>query len=207
MTGRGIRLVAALAGLALASCGSSPPWTELFDGRTLRGWEKTDFGGEGEVTVAGGRLLLAPGEPLTGITWRGAAVATTNYEAEFCGARMDGMDFFAALTFPVGQSYCTLVLGGWGGEVVGLSNVDGFDADNNATRSLFEFTKGKFYVVRVQVTDSHISAWIDGERIVHQARRGHEFGQRPEVIPSQPFGLASFGTDGAFTTIRWRRLR
>ena len=210
MTGRRVRLVTSLALLAssaLSSCGSTAPWTELFDGRTLRGWEKTEFGGEGEVTVEGGRLVLAPGEPLTGITWRGDAVATTNYEVEFSGARMGGPDFFAALTFPVGQSHCTLVLGGWGGVVVGLSNVDGYDADNNPTKRFFDFTEGRFYVVRVRVTDDHISAWIDGERMVHQARRGHEFALRAEVIPSQPFGLASFQTEGAFTTIRWRRLR
>src|SRR5687767_12288501 len=44
----------------------------LFDGKTLTGWKKTNFGGEGEVTVEKGQIVLEMGDPLTGITWQKA---------------------------------------------------------------------------------------------------------------------------------------
>ena len=47
---------------------------------------------------------------------------------------MKGGDFFATLTFPVDDSFCTFVTGGWGGDIVGLSSIDGWDASDNETR-------------------------------------------------------------------------
>ena len=46
-----------------------PGWTSLFDGKTLDGWEKTNFGGEGPVSIREGNIELSFGEMLTGITW------------------------------------------------------------------------------------------------------------------------------------------
>jgi hypothetical protein len=50
----------------------------LFDGKTLKGWKPTNFGGEGPVTVRDGRILLQRGDPLTGITWDGGAIPRMN---------------------------------------------------------------------------------------------------------------------------------
>jgi len=47
-------------------------WESLFDGKTLEGWKITEFGGEGEVTVEEGAIILRMGQPLTGITWKDA---------------------------------------------------------------------------------------------------------------------------------------
>src|SRR2546427_1812194 len=53
----------------------------LFDGNSLAGWKVTDFGGEGEVTVENGQIILRMGQPLTGITWKdAAAIPTDNFE-------------------------------------------------------------------------------------------------------------------------------
>ena len=49
----------------------------------------------------------------------------TDYEIRFETRRIEGFDFFCGLTFPVGEKYLTLVLGGWDGNVVGLSCLDG----------------------------------------------------------------------------------
>src|SRR5438045_2911876 len=43
-------------------------WQSLFDGKSLAGWKVTDFGGEGEVTVEDGQIIMHMGQPLTGIT-------------------------------------------------------------------------------------------------------------------------------------------
>src|SRR5215208_958861 len=43
----------------------------LFDGRTLDDWQITNFGGEGEVYVEDGQLILSSGSPLTGVTYKG----------------------------------------------------------------------------------------------------------------------------------------
>ena len=81
--------------------------------------------------------------------------------------RMQGNDFFASLTFPVGDSFATWVTGGWGGDIVGISSIDGWDASDNETRSYFNFENGRWYALRLQVTDDTIKAWIDDQPIVN----------------------------------------
>ena len=39
----------------------------LFDGKTLEGWEVSDYAGHGEVEVEDGKIILPRGESLTGI--------------------------------------------------------------------------------------------------------------------------------------------
>ena len=41
----------------------------LFDGRTLDGWEITDFGLQGPVYIKEGSIILERGNGATGITW------------------------------------------------------------------------------------------------------------------------------------------
>ncbi|MGO9598371.1 MAG: family 16 glycoside hydrolase, partial [Isosphaeraceae bacterium] len=36
-------------------------WKELFDGKTLNGWKKTQFGGEGRVDVKDGMIVMEMG--------------------------------------------------------------------------------------------------------------------------------------------------
>ena len=51
-----------------------------------------------------------------------------DYEVSLEARRLEGTDFFCGLTFPVGKEPCTLIIGGWGGTTVGLSNVDDYSA-------------------------------------------------------------------------------
>ena len=91
-------------------------WQSLFDGKTLAGWKVTDFGGEGEVTVEDGQIIMRMGQPLTGITWKdGASIPTDNFEISLQAMKRKGDDFFCALTFPVRDSHATFVVGGWAG--------------------------------------------------------------------------------------------
>ena len=117
-------------------------WQPLFDGKTLANWKPTKFSGEGAVKVENGRLVLEAGKTLTGITWAGPALPTTNYEIALQAMRVEGRDFFAGVTFPVDDSFCSLILGGWGGAVVGLSSINGMDASENDTSQSIEFEIG-----------------------------------------------------------------
>lgn len=201
------RLVAFIAGLALA-CGAGfadeqPRWTALLEGNDLGDWKSTPFGGEGEVSAKDGVLRIEMGVDLSGVTWQGK-FPRTGYEIELEARRVDGTDFFCGLTFPVGDEHCSLILGGWGGGVVGLSCIDGQDAANNETTQVMAFDANRWYAVRVRVTPETIACFLDGEQIVDQPLADHVISVRQEVIPSQPLGLATYSTTAEIRGMRWR---
>ena len=121
-------------------------------------------------------------------------------------ARVSGNDFFCALTFPVGQDHLTLVLGGWGGTVCGLSSLDGLDAAHNETRTLRRFEAGRYYTTRVVVRAATVEAHLDGELLCRMNRADHTLSLRPEVQLSRPLGIANFATVAAVRSVRWRPL-
>ena len=180
-------------------------WQDLFDGKTLAGWKVPQFGGEGKVDVQQGMIVMDTGAMMTGIT-RTGKVLRNNYELTLEGMRLDGSDFFCTTTFPVGDDPCSLVVGGWGGAVVGLSNVDFYDASENATTKTMDFKNGRWYRVRIRVSDAAIEAWIGDEQMVDQPRKGHKFGIRIEVELCRPLGISTWDTAGAVRNIRMRAL-
>lgn len=180
-------------------------WLELFDGKTLGEWTATNFGGEGPVEIDAGRMVLGAGSDLTGITWKGP-IPRVDYEVKLEARREEGGDFFCGLTFPVKDSYCSLILGGWGGTVVGLSSLDGLDASENETSRLMNFELNRWYAVALKVTQQRIEAWIDGSKIIDQELAGRKISIRPEVELSRPFGLASWRTRAGVRKIAVRRI-
>lgn len=190
---------------AAASAAKKDRWKDLFDGRSLTGWKVTQFGGEGEVHVEKGQLMLEFGSPLTGVTYTGK-YPKSNYELRLEAMRVDGSDFFCALTFPVGDSSCSFIVGGWGGGVIGLSSIDGRDASENETTDYMRFVSKKWYRIRVRVTDTRIKAWIDDKQKVDQVITGHTVDTRPEVDLSKPLGIASYDTRAALRKIQIRPL-
>lgn len=195
-------LLAALMGTA-----TGQDWRPLFDGKSLQGWRETPFTGRGPVRVEKGTIVLGAGKPMTGIT-RTGGYPKSDYEVRLEAARLEGNDFFASLTFPVQDSFCTWVTGGWGGDIVGLSSLDGWDASDNETRSYFNFENGRWYVLRLRVTEDRIQAWIDEQRIVNVSVTGRSIGLRMgEIKLSAPFGLASYATTGALRKIEYRLLK
>jgi hypothetical protein len=180
-------------------------WKDLFDGKTLKGWKVTDFGGQGKVEVKDGTIVMEMGNNMTGVTFDGKP-PRDNYELTLEGMRISGGDFFCTTTFPVGKDPCTLVVGGWGGTVVGLSNVDGYDASDNPTTKFLTFKDKKWYKVRIRVTEHKIEAWIDGEKVVDQERKEHKFSIRMECDLSQPLGISTYNTTGAVRNIRLREV-
>lgn len=178
----------------------------LFDGKTLSGWKKTQFGGEGETVARDGQLVLETGIDLTGVTSTRKDLPRENYEIELDAMRVNGSDFFCGMTFPVGPDYCSLIVGGWGGGVVGISSLDDQDASENETTLYREFKNGKWYHIRVRITPERIAAWLDDEQIVDVERAGRKISTRSEVDLSQPLGLASWQSTAALKNIRLRLL-
>ena len=179
--------------------------TSLFDGRSLGEWKKTVFGGEGDVEVSDGRITIAAGNPLSGINWSGKH-PKMDYEIALEAMRVDGSDFFCALTFPVDDSSCSFICGGWGGGVVGLSSLDGADASENETTDYQEFKNGRWYKIRVRVTKGKIEAWIDDKQYVDVDTEGKRIGVRIEVDLSRPLGIATYNTTAALRDIKLRRV-
>jgi len=182
-------------------------WEALFDGDSMAGWKVTDFAGHGEVKVEKGSLVLGMGAILTGVNGD-KALPKADYEIALDAMKVAGSDFFCAITFPVGEACCTLVVGGWGGSVVGISSIDGNDASSNETTRFFNFDYNKWYRIRVRVTAKRIEAWLGKEKIVALDLEGRRISMRPgEIEMNQPFGIATFQTTGALREIQWRPLK
>lgn len=187
---------------------ADPRLKVLFDGKTLGNWEPIQFGGEGEVVVnEEGHLEFDFGAIMTGVNWKGAPPATSNYELELDAMKLDGNDFFCALTFPVKDSHATFVIGGWGGGIVGISSVDDLDASENETMNVEGFETGVWYHIKVRVTDAKIEAWIDDRQLVDLELADKKISLRPgDIELCVPIGIASFMTRAQYKDIRWRDL-
>jgi hypothetical protein len=181
-------------------------WRSLFDGKSLTGWKESDFFGAGKVSVENGVITIGSGA-LTGINWAGSSLPfpTSNYEVRIEAARLKGSDFFAGITFPVRDSYCTWINGGWGGEVVGLSSIDGADASMNESTVDWKFEAGRWYSLRLRVTSTNITGWIDDEQVfdVPIAKKWIAL-REGDIDKSIPFGIATYSTVGGVRKIEWR---
>jgi hypothetical protein len=184
----------------------------LFDGKSLDGWKKSAFSTEGNVDLKNpfkdgkGAIVIGSTDALNGITFT-KDVPKTNYEAVVEALKIDGSDFFCALTFPVGDSAVTFVVGGWGGGVVGISSIDGQDASENETTKTIGIKNDKWYRIRVRVTPEKIEAWIDDEKYVDLKTEGHKLALRHgEIDESLPFGIATYQTTSAIRDVRITKL-
>lgn len=199
----GLRLIA-MAVLS-GSLAAGQEWVRMFDGISLKGWKETPFRSRGEVRVKDGMIELGKAR-LTGITWTGE-FPNTGYEVRFEAARLDGNDMFGSITFPVGDSFCTWVNGGWDGTVVGLSNLDGDDASENDTSTARDFDQGRWYKFRLEVTEKRIRGWINEALVVDADIVGRRVELREvETELCAPLGFMSYWTVGGLRNIEYRRL-
>jgi hypothetical protein len=195
----------------IAGCFAEEPakqdegWKSLFDGKTLKGWKSTKFGGEGEVEVNDGMIILNTGSDMTGITYTGK-MPKNNYELLVEAQRLDGFDFFSGITFPVGDGFASFIPGGWGGGVTGISSINGRDASENETTQPFTYKDKVWYKFRIKVTDDKLQAWVDDKKMADVDRADKIFSLRNEVDLSKPLGIATWSTKGAVRTIKLREL-
>lgn len=180
-------------------------WQSLFDGKTMTGWKPTEFGTGGEILVEKGQMVISFGDGCTGVTWQ-KDFPKVDYEVRVEAQRVEGTDFFCGMTFPVQESPCSLIVGGWGGTIVGLSSIDGDDASQNETTQFMSFKKGQWYNIRVRVTKTRITVWIDEKQVIDQETTGHKVTIRPEVEKSRPFGICTWSTTAALRKIELRKL-
>jgi len=206
-----------LAALLLTGCGERPaaggatsaPGTAATpepEWIGLRGAWQPVVGGE--VEEDGEILRLGWGETLTAVKWTGA-LPEPPFEIELDARRLDGSDFFCGLTFPVrpsGESV-TLIVGGWGGGLVGISSIDGLDASENETTEIVRLENGTWYPIRLRRDGERIEVWLAGEKLIDIATAGRELSLRPGPIDvCEPFGLATWQSTGEIRNIRWRSL-
>ena len=194
------------AAAAPAATAEVANWKPMFDGKTLTGWKASDFSSPGAVKVKDSQIVLETGY-MTGITWTNLAdLPRSNYEISLEAMRVDGSDFFCGLTFPLGKEFCSFIVGGWGGGVVGLSSIDGEDASQNETTKYLNFQNNRWFLVRLRVTDAKIEAWIDSDKMVDLTREDKTFSLRLEVEPSKPLGISTWNTAAALRNLKLRRL-
>jgi hypothetical protein len=180
-------------------------WRPLFDGSSLNGWRVTNFGVVGRVELKQGLMVFWMGGPFVGVNYTNA-VPKLNYEVTLEAMRVAGEDFFCGLTFPVGDSFASLIVGGWGGRMVGISSIDGADAAENETTQSITFETGRWYRIRLRVSEQKIEAWIDRKEIVNVVTTGRKLSLRfGDIELSKPFGLASWLTSAAFRDIKIRK--
>ncbi|MCX7818912.1 MAG: DUF1080 domain-containing protein [Kiritimatiellae bacterium] len=213
--------IALIAGATAVHAGSDPyAWRSMFNGRDLTGWTNTGYVRPGPIVAypdrpppqlptnapAGPAIFLGAGEDLTGITWTGE-LPRVNYEVRLEAMRVSGGDFFCGLTFPVGTNHATLVVGGWGGTVVGISSLDGMDASENETSSFMEFQNGRWYEITLCVYEDRLIADIGDRRVVNVDIRGRRVHMRAgEIEEGIPFSISTWRTAGALRNIRIRAL-
>lgn len=194
------------------------------DWRTLsEGWVASQFGGEGDVTIKDGEIMMEYGDPLTGVRWQGPFDGDTkkpkdekaaklpplprdNYEIRWECRRDKGYDFMCAFTFPVAKQYASLVMGGWGGGITGISSIDGRDASDNDTTMFKAFENDQWYKARVRVETEKVTVWVDGVELFDHPRASHEFDIRFEMDPCTPLGIANFECNSTIRNIQIRVL-
>ncbi len=176
----------------------------LFDGKNLDNWQPTDFAGKGEIYIDdNGSLVLEMGAELSGLHWKGEELPKSNYEVSLQAKRTMGSDFFCGLTFPHKESHATLVLGGWGGSLIGISSLDDFDASENETGDAYIFEDNRWYDIKLRVTDAELTVWIDGKSVIDCEVEGRKVSMRPgEIEMSVPLGICTFATTGVLKNIK-----
>jgi 3-keto-disaccharide hydrolase len=202
-----------LSVLTLTVSAGDPPaakektgWKPIFDGKSLSGWKAATFANAGKVDVKGGAILMEKGATMTGVAYTRGDFPTVDYEVRFESRRLAGGDFFCTTIFPVGETFCSFVAGGWGGTIVGLSNVNHDNASQNATTSIREFENGKWYRFRLRATKDRIKAWIDDDMVVDLDTVDRKIDLHGACDPCKPFGFATWKTTGAVRDVQFRLL-
>ena len=184
-------------------------WEVLFDGKTLDNWKVVGLwhfnpppGRPTRIEVDNGRIVFEAGDTAEAIVWTGD-FPRSNYEVQVEAMKLGADGGLRGMVFPVGATRCEFCAGGWDGTIVGLSMVDDKWALGNATTKRMTFEQGRWYRVRLRVTDARVEAWVDGKQVVDLPRLGHTLTLDGGRNPIDPFGI---WLQGCLRDIKLRRL-
>lgn len=162
----------------------------------LRGWliaERYDFSDRGEVHCDGKVLSMGAGSPATGLSYQGPLPSDT-YRLTWQARRTKGSDFFSGVTFPIRGSFATLIVGGWGGGVVGVSNIDNMSAVENESTQYLEFENDRWYRFELTVGKKTLAFKIDDEVYFDLKHDTHKYSVWWEQEQMTPLGIANWHT-------------
>ena len=189
-------------------------WIPLFDGESLENWSVPVYGGDGKVEVKEGNIVIGKGDAVTGILYE-KEFPKVHYEIQYEARRTGGYDFFGSCTFPIKESFCTFVTGGWGGGLTGLSNIDGYNAYENTTGQHVDYEDHVWYRFRIQVTDERLRVWLTAQDeegkweaekcIIEMELEDREFSIRYEMEQYKPLGFCTYVTEGQIRNIEYRK--
>ena len=122
--------------------------------------------------------------------------------------RRNGADF-ASMHFPVGDEKCNLVVGGFGGDILGLDFPAPQRANNNETTHPIAFEANRWYTIRLRVSDDRVEGWIDSDKKIDFERRGRNFASPHFMDAGWDGPLAAYAWNGAaaIRSIRIRQLK
>jgi len=199
----GIAMLGLFLGFSVAA--ATPATENLFSGTARQGWQPIAFYTPSTFTVLpSNTIACARGKPLSGIVYTNA-VPTMNYEVTLEAMRVEGSDFFVGLTLPIGKSFFTVIVGGWGGTLCGISSFDYDDASQNPWSESVALENNRWYTLRVRITPGVLQVFLNDT--LYRARVEFDdaarFSLRPgEIEKSKPFGLTTYET-----AAHWRNLR
>ncbi len=98
-----------------------------------------------------------------------------------------GSDFISILL-------ASLIIGGWGGGVYGVSNLDGLSAVENETTGYVAFENDRWYRIELKVAKPRTTVTLDGEKIIDIETGAHQYAVWPEQASMIPLGIATWNT-------------
>jgi len=204
-------LVASFCLVSVVSAEEGKPLIPATGTELAPNWRVVDqMKDHGPVSLADGVLRLGEGKPMTGVAYTGKAeIPVKDYEVSFEARRIEGEDFFAALTFPVRDkdTAATWVIGGWSGKCVGISSIQYLAADENETTNWIAFETGKWYRFRLQVRENRLTGFIDDKQIFDADTEGKKISLRfGDIEFCRPLGFATYATVGEVKNLKIAKL-
>jgi len=183
-------------------------WRSLFDGKTLRGWRKSTrgkFARPGAVLVEDGAIVVGGGRPWTAVVCT-QKLPTLDYELELEARRVNGLEDFCDMLFPVGTGYGRLMAGGDGGGRLAVSVKTPVAEGEGTVRTWRRFHSDRWYRLRLRVSRARFEVFVDDQRLLDAPTASTGVELRDGYEDLVPLGIFTWNTRSHVRNIRFRRL-